>query len=54
MLKNLQQLAIDHDAIVSGLNVVRQNTQDRVVLEQVSHRLERTEIIHCHNLDWRL
>jgi len=50
-LQDLQHLAVDADSIVGGRDRIRQNAEHRVVLQQVCHRLQRTEVVDRDDLD---
>ena len=50
-LEHLQNLAVDADSVVGCRDRVRQDTENRVVLQQVRHRLQRTEVVDRDDLD---
>ena len=49
--QHLERVAVDLDAVVGGLDVVVEPAEHRVVLEQVGHRLDRTEVVDRHEVD---
>jgi hypothetical protein len=44
-------LAVDREAAVGDLDLAVEAPEDRVVFQQVSHRLGVTEVVHRHDLE---
>jgi len=49
--QNLQDVTVDANTAVGGGDLVRKNTENRVVLEQMSHGVERSEVVDRHEVD---
>ena len=53
-LQHLDGLAIDRDAVIGGRDRIREDSEHRVVLQEVRHRLQRPEVVDRNDLDRRL
>ena len=51
VLQHLQQVAVDGDAALGLLDLLGQDAEDRVVLQQVRHLVERAEVVDRHEVD---
>ncbi len=49
--EHLDRMAVGHEAVLGDLDRVEGAPVDGIVLEQVGHRRNVAEVVHCHNLD---